>query len=61
MANKELPSIVIGFSTAASIYSGYTVIGVPAEAYTKGIIFIYWSVAVGLANFYILIFAPRMI
>ena len=36
LAGRSLGPITLGFSVCASMFSGYTVVGIPAEAYTAG-------------------------
>ena len=36
LAGRSLGPIVLGFSVCASMFSGYTVVALPAEAFDKG-------------------------
>lgn len=61
LAGREIPAAFLALTTVASVFSGYTVTGLPAEAYKTGFGYMRW---VGL-NVPLLVFllaiAPRMV
>eukprot|EP01006_Ploeotia_vitrea_P021207 TRINITY_DN53562_c0_g1_i1.p1 TRINITY_DN53562_c0_g1~~TRINITY_DN53562_c0_g1_i1.p1 ORF type:complete len:672 (-),score=27.53 TRINITY_DN53562_c0_g1_i1:102-2117(-) len=60
LANRALGPVVLTLSTVASLYSGYTVVGTPAEAFTTGFLAMRWTGAVTLICLTILTYAPRL-
>ena len=60
LAGRSLGPITLGFSVCASMFSGYTVVGIPAEAYTAGFSAWRWIGSCTFISVVYLSYAPRL-
>lgn len=60
LANKNFGNVVLALSTFATVYSGYTVVGVPQEMYEKGFFAYRWLFCCGAMGISIAFFGERL-
>eukprot|EP01083_Nonionella_stella_P142206 439539_1 len=60
LASKNFGTIILTFTTFASVFSGYTVVGVPNEAGSKGFFAIRWMALIIVVGISMLWLYPRL-
>eukprot|EP00929_Paragymnodinium_shiwhaense_P051874 TRINITY_DN26037_c0_g1_i2.p1 TRINITY_DN26037_c0_g1~~TRINITY_DN26037_c0_g1_i2.p1 ORF type:complete len:577 (-),score=97.45 TRINITY_DN26037_c0_g1_i2:305-2035(-) len=60
LAGRNIGPVTLGLSMCASTFSGYTTVGIPAEAFRKGFYALRWVGACSLMSIAFAIYAPRL-
>ena len=60
LAGRQTPLFIIVLSTFSTIFSGYTMVGVPNETNSKGFTSLRWVQAINSIIISMIIFVPRM-
>lgn len=60
LASRNMGTVVLGFSLCASMFSGYTVVGIPAEAWSDGFSAWRWVGSCTFISLVYLAYAPRL-